>query len=153
MRNLACVLAYQREAAGQPGTRPQHSPGLLKLLQAHADPARLYAMLPLTVLPQRKLQGFDLWRTSFEVLQGSLVSAAHLLSSWAAEAATLAADWAMGLDAGTHLWQGAGFADSYLAAFLERVEQVTWVILCVMGTYQLLLRKSIGGTCRCQHMP
>lgn len=77
-----------------------------------------------SLLLQHKLQGFDLWRTSFPVLKGSLISAAQLLSSWASETATLSSDWAMGLDADGHLWQGAAYTDPYLAAFLERIEQV-----------------------------
>lgn len=76
------------------------------------------------LLLQHKLQGFDLWRTSFSVLKGSLISAAQLLGSWAAEAATLSSDWAMGLDADGHLWQGATFTDPYLTSFQERIEQV-----------------------------
>jgi hypothetical protein len=76
------------------------------------------------LLLQHKLQGFDLWRTSFPVLKGSLISAAQLLSSWASETATLSSDWAMGLDADGHLWQGAAYADPHLAAFQERIEQV-----------------------------
>lgn len=76
------------------------------------------------LLLQNKLRGFDLWRTSFSVLKGSLISAAQLLGSWAAEAATLSNDWAMGLDTDGHLWQGATFTDSYLTSFQERIEQV-----------------------------
>jgi hypothetical protein len=79
------------------------------------------------LLLQHKLRGFDLWRTSFSVLKGSLISAAQLLGSWATEAATLSSDWAMGLDADGHLWQGATFIDPYLTAFQERIEQVCGV--------------------------
>lgn len=84
---------------------------------------------------QHKLQGFDLWRTSFSVLKGSLISAAQLLGSWATEAATLSSDWAMGLDADGHLWQGPAYSDAYLASFQERVEQVG-AMLC----YAMLCR-------------
>jgi hypothetical protein len=75
-------------------------------------------------LPQHKLQGFDLWRTSFAVLKGSLILASQLLTTWASEAATLSSDWAMGLDAGGHLWQGSAFSDPFLASFQDRIEQV-----------------------------
>lgn len=76
------------------------------------------------VILQHKLKGFDLWRTSFPVLKGSLISAAQLLGGWAAEAATLSSDWVLGLDADGHLWQGPTFSDSHLAAFQDRIEQV-----------------------------
>ncbi|WIA17572.1 hypothetical protein OEZ85_014399 [Tetradesmus obliquus] len=73
---------------------------------------------------QRKLQGVDLWHTSFNVLKGSLISAGQLLSAWAAEARTLSSDWAAGVDAGGHAWEGPAAADSYTAAFQERLEQI-----------------------------
>ena len=73
---------------------------------------------------QRKLHGLDLWQTSFTLLKGHLIAAGQLLSSWSAEARTLTGDWAVGLDAGGHLWEGQAHADSYLSAFHERIEQV-----------------------------
>jgi hypothetical protein len=81
----------------------------------------------LIALPQRKLQGVDLWRTSFNVLKGSLIVAGQLLNAWASEACTLSSDWAVGVDAGDHMWEGPACADSYLAAFQERLEQVRHV--------------------------
>lgn len=79
---------------------------------------------------QRKLQGVDLWRTAFNVLKGSLIAAGQLLSSWSNEARILTGDWAVGVDTAGHLWEGPLFADSYVAAFLDRLEQVrclpTW---------------------------
>jgi hypothetical protein len=89
-----------------------------------------------TVVAQRKLHGCDLWRTSFAVLKPSLIAAAQLLAAWAAEAAALTSDWALGVDAGGHLWQGAAAADSELAAFRERLEQVS-----------LCSRVSASGAC------
>lgn len=77
------------------------------------------------LLLQNKLRGFDLWRTSFSVLKGSLISAAQLLRAWSSEASTLCSDWAMGLEAEGHLWQGGGYADTHLAAFQDRIEQVS----------------------------
>lgn len=58
------------------------------------------------------------------MLKGSLTSAAQLLSSWSTEAATLSSDWAMGVDAEGHLWQGPAYQDSDLVAFQGRIEQV-----------------------------
>jgi len=80
--------------------------------------------LPYLCLLQHKLQGFDLWSTSFSVLKGSLVSAAQLLADFATEASTLTSDWAMGVDSGGHLWQGPAFSDQHLVAFQDRIEQV-----------------------------
>lgn len=74
---------------------------------------------------QRKLQGVDLWRTSFAVLKGGLIAAGQLLSEWSKEAHTLSSDWAVGLDAGRHLWEGPLFQDSHIIAFQERLERVS----------------------------
>jgi hypothetical protein len=84
----------------------------------------LCAASALSRLSQRKLQGVDLWRTSFNVLKGSLISAGQLLTAWASEARTFSSDWAVGVDAGGHMWEGVACADSYLAAFQDRLEQV-----------------------------
>lgn len=91
-----------------------HTPATEPMTQTHFG----------TTVLQHKLKGFDLWRTSFSVLKGSLISAAQLLGGWAAEAATLSSDWAMGLDADGHLWQGPAFSDPFLGSFQERIEQV-----------------------------
>jgi hypothetical protein len=58
------------------------------------------------------------------VLKGSLISAGQLLTAWSNEARTLSSDWAVGVDAGGHMWEGPAAADSYTAAFQERLEQV-----------------------------
>jgi hypothetical protein len=87
----------------------------------------LCAISSLSPFAQRTLQGVDLWRTSFNVLKGSLISAGQLLTAWASETLTLSSDWAVGVDAGGHMWEGPACSDSYLAAFQERLEQVRHV--------------------------
>lgn len=77
------------------------------------------------MLLQRKLQGVDLWRSSFNVLKGSLIAASQLLAAWIAEGSTLTGDWAVGLEAGGHLWEGQVFADAHTTAFQERIERVS----------------------------
>lgn len=76
-------------------------------------------------LLQRKLKGVDLWRTSFNLLKGSLIAAGQLLAAWLNEASTLTSDWAVGLDAGGHLWEGPVFTDSHVAACQDRIERVS----------------------------
>eukprot|EP00878_Enallax_costatus_P024703 GHUV01026383.1.p1 GENE.GHUV01026383.1~~GHUV01026383.1.p1 ORF type:complete len:1576 (+),score=459.42 GHUV01026383.1:1611-6338(+) len=80
--------------------------------------------MALVMFVQRKLQGVDLWRTSFNVLKGSLIAAGQLLAAWIREASTLTSDWAVGLDAGGHLWEGPAFCDAHVAAFQDRIERI-----------------------------
>ena len=46
------------------------------------------------------------------------------MSLWVGEARGLTQDWAMGLDNGGHKWEGAAFADPFIFAFQERMEEV-----------------------------
>ena len=72
-----------------------------------------------------KVRGVDLWRTSFQLLKGSLIGALQLLAAWTSEASSLIQDWKVGVDTGGHAWDGGAFQDEYLIAFKERMEEVS----------------------------
>nr|BBC28429.1 cytoplasmic dynein 1b heavy chain [Yamagishiella unicocca] len=89
--------------------------------------------------------GGDLWSGPFPDVRAVLVGASGLMTRWVQESGGLVEDWRLGVETGGHDWEGAAFADPYVRAFQERLEEVYNMREMVDELAKLLGREEAGA--------
>ncbi|GLI62890.1 cytoplasmic dynein 1b heavy chain [Volvox africanus] len=89
--------------------------------------------------------GSELWKWPFGEVRAVLVGASGLMTRWGQEVSGIVEDWRLGVESGGHDWEGMGFADPYVRAFRERLEEVYNMREMVDELSKLLGREEAGA--------
>ncbi|KXZ45909.1 DHC7 protein [Gonium pectorale] len=87
----------------------------------------------------------DLWSGSFAEVRPLLVGASGLMTRWVQESDALVEDWRLGVETGGHDWEGPAFADGYIKAFQERLDEVYNMREMVDELFKLLGKEESGS--------